>query len=217
MQFKLTRFHIVTPQRQSKVKKQIKYSYAVKDIFVSRRKKVALNESPKQEPTTETDKSLQNGSVAPKNVETLNKQNLDTNYNNMNTNEQPPPPSSERRAQEIVMERRRTSLKGTEIAEESVCYRRVSISGNRTTPKKKADCGTHVVSKSELWDTGSQHRCSKSHQNKSRVSISQEEGNANCILCSVRRYHSPLGLDCICSSGYFDDFSSYEHFNVYYH
>lgn len=110
----------------------------------------------------------------------------------MNTNEHPPPPpppvaaTVERRTpQEIVMERRRTSLKGTEIVEETVCHRRVSISGNRTTPKKKADCGTHVVSKSELWDTGSQHRCSKSHQNKSRVSISQEEGNYIRLVSSL--------------------------------
>lgn len=168
-----------------------------------RRRKFTANESPKpaQEPTTENEKSsLQNGNLATKNVETINKQNLDNNCNNM-LNEfgqqnvvetqqlQEPkaqertrsPQAHERRvsrtAQEIVAERRRTSLKGAEIVEEATCYRRVSMTGSRTTPsKKKAECGTHVVSKSELWDTGSQHRCSKSHQNKSRVSISQEEG-----------------------------------------
>lgn len=156
-----------------------------------RRKKVALNESPKIVPQKQeaTQESLQNGSLGTKNVETLNKQNLDSNYNNMlsesaeaqpcNQEKNRSPLAHERRAsrtaQEIVTERRRTSLKG-EIPEEPVCYRRVSISGSRTTPKKKVECGTHVVSKSELWDTGSQHRCSKSHQNKSRVSISQEEG-----------------------------------------
>lgn len=101
------------------------------------------------------------------------------------------PQSHERRAsraaQDIMTERRRTSLKG-EIAEESACYRRVSISGSRATPKKKVECGTHVVSKSELWDTGSQHRCSKIHQNKSRVSISQEEGLSSTISVLVNFY-----------------------------
>lgn len=60
--------------------------------------------------------------------------------------------------------------------QEDLPTRRVSIPSNRTTPKKKPDCGTHVVAKSELWDTGNQHRCLKSHQKNSRVSISQEEG-----------------------------------------
>lgn len=60
--------------------------------------------------------------------------------------------------------------------QEALSTRRVSIPNNKTTPKKKAECGTHVVAKSELWDTGTQHRCMKSHQKSSRVSITQEEG-----------------------------------------
>lgn len=62
------------------------------------------------------------------------------------------------------------------LEQEDLSGRRVSIPSNRTTPKKKPDYGTHVVAKSELWDTGNQHRCTKSHQKSSRVSIPQEEG-----------------------------------------
>lgn len=54
--------------------------------------------------------------------------------------------------------------------------RRVSVPANRLTPKKKTEGGQHVVAKSELWDTGSQHRCGKSHQKSNRSSISQDEG-----------------------------------------
>ncbi|CAH2009205.1 unnamed protein product [Acanthoscelides obtectus] len=50
--------------------------------------------------------------------------------------------------------------------------------GNRTPAKKKAEYGTHVVAKSELWDTGNQHRCTKSHQKPGRVSISQDEDDS---------------------------------------
>lgn len=77
--------------------------------------------------------------------------------------------------------RRRTSLK-TDIPEqdEAACHRRVSVSAAKTTPKKKAEYGTHVVSKSELWDTGSQHRCAKTHQKNSRVNVSQDDGK----ICS---------------------------------
>ncbi|XP_022907049.1 gamma-aminobutyric acid type B receptor subunit 2 [Onthophagus taurus] len=72
--------------------------------------------------------------------------------------------------------RRRCSLKNdAQDHEENVCYRRVSVPVNRATPaKKKNECGTHVVAKSELWDTGNQHRCVKSHQKTSR-SVNQEE------------------------------------------
>lgn len=163
---------------------------------------MGLNESPKAPPIQAkpeiNNETLQNGNLASKNVDSFNKPNLDNNCNNMVVNDYSQakpenveviprsPQNQERRvsktAQEIVTERRRTSLKGAEIVEESACYRRVSISGSRSTPKKKAECGTHVVSKSELWDTGSQHRCSKSHQNKSRVSISQEEGRFVCFF-----------------------------------
>lgn len=175
-------------------------------MFFRRKKIATLNESPKAPPpkletTTEADKSLHNGNVGSKNVEASSR-HLDSNCNSMINDyrqenlevQQVPeaktrsPQSYERRAsraaQEVVAERRRTSLKG-DIVEESACYRRVSVSGSRTTPKKKVECGTHVVSKSELWDTGSQHRCSKGHQNKSRVSISQEEGLLDAALVNV--------------------------------
>lgn len=66
--------------------------------------------------------------------------------------------------------------------QEELTTRRVSIPSARTTPKKKPDCGTHVVAKSELWDTGNQHRCMKSHQKSSRVSIPQEEGKLKNIF-----------------------------------
>lgn len=92
---------------------------------------------------------------------------------------------------ELKQEKRRQSLKNEERAdpEEASCHRsvsarRVSVPSNRTTPKKKSECGTHVVAKSELWDTGNQHRCPKSHQKTSRVSISQEEGNPLPIVIS---------------------------------
>lgn len=87
--------------------------------------------------------------------------------------------SSKTPEMDYKMEKRRQSLK-TDYQErendENICHRRVSVPSNRTTPKKKSECGTHVVAKSELWDTGSQHRCQKNHQKVSRVSISQDEG-----------------------------------------
>ncbi|XP_044763812.1 gamma-aminobutyric acid type B receptor subunit 2 isoform X1 [Coccinella septempunctata] len=76
-----------------------------------------------------------------------------------------------------INEKRRCSMKneGTEYNEDSTgCPRRVSIPNARGTPKKKPDCGTHVVAKSELWDTGNQHRCSKIHQKPLKM-ISQDE------------------------------------------
>ncbi|XP_048522190.1 gamma-aminobutyric acid type B receptor subunit 2-like [Dendroctonus ponderosae] len=82
-----------------------------------------------------------------------------------------------------IQEKRRSSIKAVEsvleddlVVKEGICHRRTSVQSNiRTTPKKKPECGTHVVAKSELWDTGSQHRCQKAHQKSSRVSISQDE------------------------------------------
>ncbi|CAG9767793.1 unnamed protein product [Ceutorhynchus assimilis] len=99
-------------------------------------------------------------------------------------------PTHERRASRTVgavdslevQEKRRSSIKNTgniveeDIIKEVPCHRRTSIQPNaRGTPKKKSECGTHVVAKSELWDTGSQHRCQKAHQKSSRVSISQPD------------------------------------------
>ncbi|XP_050310486.1 gamma-aminobutyric acid type B receptor subunit 2 isoform X2 [Anthonomus grandis grandis] len=77
-----------------------------------------------------------------------------------------------------VQEKRRSSIKtpGNITEQEVSCHRRTSTqSNNRGTPKKKPECGTHVVAKSELWDTGSQHRCQKSHQKTNRVSIPQQD------------------------------------------
>ncbi|XP_018573120.1 gamma-aminobutyric acid type B receptor subunit 2 [Anoplophora glabripennis] len=106
-------------------------------------------------------------------------------------------PVHERRASKVLdlesMEKRRMSVKNELLPEqeEVVCPRRVSIPSNRTTPKKKPECGTHVVAKSELWDTGSQHRCMKSHQKSGRVSISQdEESNHMHRTVSERNRHS---------------------------
>lgn len=75
-------------------------------------------------------------------------------------------------------DKRRASMKSDSIDQQdaSVCGRRVSVPTNRTTPKKKIEGGQHVVAKSELWDTGSQHRCPKSHPKSNRISISQDEG-----------------------------------------
>lgn len=79
------------------------------------------------------------------------------------------------------VEKRRASMKSDylERQESVACSRRVSVPTNRSTPKKKLECAQHVVAKSELWDTGSQHRCNKAHQKGgSRVSVSQDEGNS---------------------------------------
>ncbi|CAG9861204.1 unnamed protein product [Phyllotreta striolata] len=87
----------------------------------------------------------------------------------------------------MTVTRRKSSLKAESLPEEeTACYH------GRTTPKKKPEYGTHVVSKSELWDTGSQHRCMKSHQKSSRVSISQDEDDSSHIhrTVSERNRHS---------------------------
>lgn len=62
---------------------------------------------------------------------------------------------------------------------ESYCHRRVSVPANPNltlpTRSKRSnnDFSGHMVAKSELWDTGNQHRCSKGHQK--RVSVPQKE------------------------------------------
>lgn len=77
---------------------------------------------------------------------------------------------------ETTVVRRRSSVKRECVQDqEEKTYYKSGIPNIRTTPKKKTDYGTHVVTKSELWDTGSQHRCMKSHQKSSRVSIPQED------------------------------------------
>ncbi|CAH1111941.1 unnamed protein product [Psylliodes chrysocephalus] len=105
-------------------------------------------------------------------------------------------PTHERRVSQsfdsgMTMTRRKSSLKTESLPEEeSACYKS-AVPNNRSTPKKKPDYGTHVVSKSELWDTGSQHRCMKSHQKSSRVSISQEEDDSHIHrTVSERNRHS---------------------------
>ncbi|XP_076255856.1 gamma-aminobutyric acid type B receptor subunit 2 isoform X1 [Rhynchophorus ferrugineus] len=77
-----------------------------------------------------------------------------------------------------IQERRRGSIKNNatdDAGKEVTCSRRANMQNSRGTPKKKTECGTHVVAKSELWDTGSQHRCQKAHQKSSRVSIVQQD------------------------------------------
>ena len=92
---------------------------------------------------------------------------------------------------DVVLEKtspqRRRSLKNENPDyENNVCHRRVSVPVNRTIPKKKIEYGTHVVAKSELWDTGSQHRCIKVHQKAGRVNVNQEEGNcAEFLYCRM--------------------------------
>ncbi|CAH1118642.1 unnamed protein product [Phaedon cochleariae] len=79
-----------------------------------------------------------------------------------------------------IQAKRKQSLRTEPLPEqdEPVCLKSNPPS-NKTTPKKKAEHGgTHIVTKSELWDTGSQHRCTKSHQKSSRVSIAQDEDDA---------------------------------------
>lgn len=68
--------------------------------------------------------------------------------------------------------RRRTSMKTETHEEVMTCHRRVSVPSNLMVKKK--DGQQHVVAKSELWDTGSQHRCVKSHQ-KIRDDVCMED------------------------------------------
>lgn len=89
-------------------------------------------------------------------------------------------PTHERKSSKVedyVQEKRRCSMQRMDTVEkEEVCPRRVSVpNAGRTTPKKKGECGTHVVTKSELWDTGNQHRCQKSHQKPQKVNIPDNE------------------------------------------
>ncbi|EFA04929.1 gamma-aminobutyric acid type B receptor subunit 2 [Tribolium castaneum] len=140
-----------------------------------KRKKSPVCESPNLEPNAQPPdpKPTQNGDVPPQ------------------PDPQPRLESPEpKRPPNRTPEKRRMSMR-TEIPEhDEICHRRVSVPSNRTTPKKKPECGTHVVAKSELWDTGSQHRCMKSHQ-KNRVSISQEEEDAHMHRSvSERNRHS---------------------------
>ncbi|XP_056646832.1 gamma-aminobutyric acid type B receptor subunit 2 isoform X3 [Diorhabda sublineata] len=96
---------------------------------------------------------------------------------------------------ETTVVRRRSSVKPEYLQdrEEKKNYK-CGIPSIRTTPKKKTDYGTHVVTKSELWDTGSQHRCMKSHQKSSRVSLPQEDDDNMHMHRTVserNRYSSP--------------------------
>lgn len=82
--------------------------------------------------------------------------------------------------QEHYTQKRRSSMKSDgSDKNESYCHRRVSVPSNPnlTLPTRgrrgNNDFSGHMVAKSELWDTGNQHRCSKAHQK--RVSVSQPE------------------------------------------
>ncbi|GJQ78108.1 GABA-B-R2 [Trypoxylus dichotomus] len=98
----------------------------------------------------------------------------------------PQPEVQERSVPQTQMKRRCSLKNDSHEHDEGVCHRRVSVPVNRATPKKKNECGTHVVAKSELWDTGSaQHRCPKAHQKSSRTSINQEEAEENVMHRSV--------------------------------
>lgn len=74
--------------------------------------------------------------------------------------------------------KRRSSMKSEPEKSESYCHRRVSVPSNPnltlpTRNKRNNDFSGHMVAKSELWDTGNQHRCNKTHPK--RVSVSQQE------------------------------------------
>ncbi|XP_045467345.1 gamma-aminobutyric acid type B receptor subunit 2 [Harmonia axyridis] len=106
-------------------------------------------------------------------------------------------PTHERRPSRVgevestMNERRRCSMKNETIEyNEDCCTRRVSIPNARGTPKKKTDCGTHVVAKSELWDTGNQHRCSKIHQKPLKIIPQDEEDNHMHRTTSERNRHT---------------------------
>lgn len=59
----------------------------------------------------------------------------------------------------------------------NMCHRRVSVPTNNLACRgaqqagKKIDFSGHVVSKSELWDTGNQHRCAAAQKHKAKVNI----------------------------------------------
>ncbi|KAG5867556.1 Gamma-aminobutyric acid type B receptor subunit 2, partial [Gonioctena quinquepunctata] len=168
-----------------------------------KKKKTMGNESPKRDkvipnspklPEMEFEPQKQlNGTIK----QTTDNLNFDNNYNsvkeiNKAEYEKPPEiqpetkrdvvknktPTHERRPSRAldieIISKRKQSLKSETLSEQEDTQK-MSVSSNKTTPKKKPDYGTHVVAKSELWDTGNQHRCMKSHQKSSRVSISQEE------------------------------------------
>lgn len=84
---------------------------------------------------------------------------------------------------------RRSSMRPDNIVAQeninNVCHRRVSmpVNNKQQIPKevqrqkdfkpKKLDFSGHVVAKSELWDTGNQHRCSQKHK-ITRVNIASQ-------------------------------------------
>ncbi|XP_017778907.1 PREDICTED: gamma-aminobutyric acid type B receptor subunit 2 [Nicrophorus vespilloides] len=136
-------------------------------------------ESQKKKPIVESPKSevaapsvVQNGKVTEPTIEVKKEalrkvQTLDEVVANYQTCE------NRRASKPEAVPPRRCSLKNEQ---EDCAKRRVSVPGQpqpqQRTPKRKPDHGTHVVAKSELWDTGNQHRCSK---RSSRVSISTDE------------------------------------------
>ncbi|XP_030763636.1 gamma-aminobutyric acid type B receptor subunit 2 isoform X2 [Sitophilus oryzae] len=75
-------------------------------------------------------------------------------------------------------EKRKENISSKNIEDDDIkgiaCSQATTQNVRTTTPQKKNECGTHVVAKSELWNTGSQHRCPKAHQKNSRVSIMQQ-------------------------------------------
>ncbi|KAK5637996.1 hypothetical protein RI129_012291 [Pyrocoelia pectoralis] len=81
-------------------------------------------------------------------------------------------------------DKRRASMRTDDHSDTTTSNRRLSIPVNRT-PKKKTEGGQHVVAKSELWDTGSQHRCNKVHQKNSRVVAVQQEDDDGVMHRSV--------------------------------
>ncbi|RZC34862.1 7tm 3 and/or ANF receptor domain containing protein [Asbolus verrucosus] len=171
-----------------------------------KKKKPPVAESPKAEkvdsnaqpkpPPTEAPKPTQNGDVSAVQPPENPPPDVAPEKKSPEQKKPQPPnktPTHERKPStaDVVAEKRRMSMKADIPEHDEICHRRVSVPSNRTTPKKKPDCGTHVVAKSELWDTGSQHRCAKAHQKGGRVSISQDEEDGHMHRSvSERNRHS---------------------------
>ncbi|XP_074026601.1 gamma-aminobutyric acid type B receptor subunit 2 isoform X2 [Leptinotarsa decemlineata] len=170
-----------------------------------KKQKPVVNDSPKRDKSPQIPPNLRDSKTGPQrqsngNIkQTTTNPHVDNNYNsvkeiNKAEFEKPPDvqaepkkdvaenktPTHERRPSRVfdteINSKRKQGLKSEPLSEqeESVVHK-ISAPNNKITPKRRQEFGTHVVAKSELWNTGNQHRCMKSHQKSSRVSISQEE------------------------------------------
>ncbi|KAB0791553.1 hypothetical protein PPYR_03353 [Photinus pyralis] len=141
----------------------------------SQKKKKVMSESPKIAAVKDSEENLvmQNGNVG--------KQDADVVEERLGSEKVHKAMSDGGKSDYV--DKRRGSMR-TEEHSDASCNRRLSIPINRT-PKKKTEGGQHVVAKSELWDTGSQHRCNKVHQKNSRVVTVQQEDDDGFMHRSV--------------------------------